>query len=340
MHALFTLALLHPSALPSFVGTAAAQEAVSMEAVRFGQVGTTSPGMTFTVNQAASSLQIRVDCGGKTQEHQGPAGVGEKIELRFDVPQGNYTCRGSLAGDFADGTSGEMPLSFTIQQLPPMKIVLAPDSLDLPGRRAGVVLDRTASKVEITALGTHGAELAKGLLPTSAKPGERIDVEWGKPTGEPIKLRIRAFDEHGFWSELVVSVWSYAIPHEDVVFATNQSAVDPAEVYKLEAALVEAKKVVERYEGEVKVRLYVGGHTDTVGDPSMNQKLSEERALSLARWFKAAGFPGDIYFCGYGEGDLAVKTGDNVDEPQNRRAEYLLAGGNPPGKGGGWEPLP
>ena len=56
------------------------------------------------------------------------------------------------------------------------------------------------------------------------------------------------------YSELNVSVWSYDIPHEDVVFATNSSAIDGAEVYKLESALVEARKVVAKYDGEVKVR--------------------------------------------------------------------------------------
>lgn len=317
-----------------------AQDAVTMEAVRYGQVGTATPGMTFIVNQPADDLRIRVDCGGKMQERHGPASAGDRIDLKFDVGQGTYPCKGTLAGEFSDGTTGEGPISFTITMLPQMKINVIPGQLDLPGRKAVITLDRKASKVEVTAIGAKGIALATGLLPTDAAPGTPITVEWGKPTGEPIKLRIRAFDEHGFWSEHLALVWSYSIPHEDVVFATNASALDPAEVYKLEAALVEAKKVYERYEGEISVRLYVGGHTDTVGDNTFNQKLSEDRALTIARWYKQAGFPGDIYSCGFGESDLAVPTGDNVDEGLNRRVEYLLAGGSPPGKGNGWEPLP
>lgn len=333
MHSL-VLPLLSLLASPAY-----AQDAVTMDVIRFGQIGVAKPGMRFTVQQDATALDLRVDCGGKVQERHGPARAGEKIDLTFDVPLGQHTCRGSLAGEFADGTAGDAPLSFQITMLPPMKIQLLGESLDLSARHATIKLDRKASKVEVAALGAKSVELATGLLPTQAAPGTPIDVEWGPPSGEPIKLRIRAFDEHGFWSELLVSVWSYVIPHEDVVFATNASAIDPAEEYKLEAALVEAKKVVAKYEGEVAVRLYVGGHTDTVGDREMNQKLSEARALSLAKWFKAHQFPGAIYYAGFGEDELAVPTGDGVDEGRNRRAEYVLAGGPPPGRGGGWEEL-
>lgn len=318
---------------------ALAQDAVTMDVIRYGQVNVAKPGMRFTVNQDASALDIRVECGGKVQERHGGARAGERIELTFDVPQGSHTCRGSLAGEFTDGTAGDAPLSFQIHMLPPMKIELVAETLDLSTRQATIRLDRKASKVEVTALGAKSAELATGLLPTTADAGTPIAVEWGKPSGEPIKLRIRAFDEHGFWSELLVSVWSYAIPHEEVVFATNQSAIDPAEEYKLEAALVEAKKVYAKYEGEVTVRLYVAGHTDTVGERDGNQRLSEARALSLARWFEEHGFPGDIFYAGFGETDLAVATGDGVDEARNRRADYTLAGGPPPGMGGGWEQL-
>lgn len=330
MHLLPLLALLSP---------AHAQDAVSMDLIRYGQVNVAKPGMRFTVNQDADSLDIRVECAGKVQEKHGPARTGEKVELTFDIPQGTTQCRGSLAGEFSDGTTGESPLSFSITMLPPMKITLVPGTLDLNARHATITLDRNASKVEATAIGAKGVELATGLLPTNATAGTPITVEWGKPTAEAIKLRVRAFDEHGFWSEMLISVWSYEIPHEDVVFATNMSAIDPAEEYKLEAALVEAKKVYDKYEGEVTVRLYVGGHTDTVGDAAGNQKLSEARALSLAKWFDAHQFPGAIWYAGFGESDLAVPTGDGVDEGRNRRATYVLAGGAPPGTGGGWEEL-
>lgn len=320
------------------VAAALAQEAVSLQVVRFGQVGTATPGLTLTPNLDASSLHVRVECGGKTQERSGPAGKGEPIDFRFEVSPGDYNCRGSLEGDFADGTSGEMPIAFSIHQFPPLQIRLVPASVDLDNRRISVTLDRPAGKVEVAALGARGVVLANGLLPTSAPPGTPITTEWAKPAGEVIKVRVKAFDEHGFWSELLVSVWSYVIPHEDVVFATNSADIAETEVYKLTAALGEANKVYAKYEGEVKVRMYIGGHTDTVGDSAFNQELSGRRALALARWFKAAGFAGEIFHEGFGESKPAVRTGDSVDEPRNRRAEYVLAGSAP--SGADWQALP
>lgn len=310
-----------------------AQDAVSLQVVRFGQVGTATPGLTLTPNMNASSLDIRIECGGKTGNHAGPAAKGVPIEFRFDVPAGTYTCKGSLAGDFEDGTSGEMPLSFSITQLPPLQIRLVPGSVDLDARRIAVTLDRPAGKIEVTALGPRGAEVGQGLLPSSAAPGTPIAAEWGKPSGEVIKVRVKAYDDKGFWSELVVSVWSYAIPHEEVVFATNSSVIEESQLYKLQSALVEARKVYDKYEGEVKVRLQVAGHTDSVGDAAHNQELSEARARSLADWFKDQGFPGEVWYQGFGESQLAVKTGDQVDEPRNRRADYVLSGTAP---GGDW----
>ncbi len=310
---------------------AAAQDAVSLQVVRYGQVGTATPGLTLTPTLGASSLDVRIDCGGKTQEHHGSASAGEKIDFRFDVPAGTYTCKGTLSGEFADGTSGEMPLSFSITQFPPLQIRLVPGSVDLTNRRIAVTLDRPAGKVEVSALGARGVEMGTGMLPTSAAPGTAITTEWAKPTGEVIKVRVKAFDDKGFWSEMVISVWSYAIPHEDVVFASNSALIDESQVYKLETALIEATKVYQKYDGEVKVRLYVGGHTDTVGDAAFNEKLSFERALVLAKWFGARGFPGEVYYQGFGESQPAVKTGDQVDEPRNRRADYILAGAAPAG---------
>lgn len=72
------------------------------------------------------------------------------------------------------------------------------------------------------------------------------------------------------------------------------------------------------------LRVRVVGHTDTSGKPSYNQKLSVRRAESVKRVLVAKGVPaGAITTEGKGESDLLVKTGDNVREPSNRRAQVL-----------------
>ncbi len=72
------------------------------------------------------------------------------------------------------------------------------------------------------------------------------------------------------------------------------------------------------------VRVRVVGHTDTSGKPSYNQKLSIRRAESVKRVLVAKGVPaGAITTEGKGESELLVRTGDNVREPSNRRAQVL-----------------
>ena len=76
--------------------------------------------------------------------------------------------------------------------------------------------------------------------------------------------------------------------------------------------------------------LFVTGHTDTVGADKDNLALSRNRARSIATYFRQKGFRMPIFFVGYGERSLRVKTGDNVDEARNRRADYTLTLQPPP----------
>jgi outer membrane protein OmpA-like peptidoglycan-associated protein len=325
------------------VSSAWAQEAVSLEIVKAGQVGTSNPGLILKMNQDAAELSVKVDCGGSHAGHEGPARSGEVIKLELTPPVGTHACKGSLSGVFSDGTEGSMPLSFTVTMHRPMVMSLVPGTLDLKAHALAVTMDRASSKVEITASGPKGAQVGYGLAPGGGPANTPVHAEWGQTGGEVIKLHIRAFDTDGFWSELELVPWSYSIPHEDVVFATNSADIGSAEEPKLRTAMDDARGVLDKYGADVVIKLYVGGHTDTVGDPSKNQTLSMARAKAIAAWFKKSGFPGQIYYQGYGEGDLAVETGDEVDEPKNRRATYVLAARPPEAGGGsgdyGWQEL-
>ena len=67
------------------------------------------------------------------------------------------------------------------------------------------------------------------------------------------------------------------------------------------------------------------GHTDTMGSNAFNQKLSDCRANAAKSGLIAKGVSaGSISATGRGETELLVKTGDNVKEPQNRRATIDL----------------
>ena len=67
------------------------------------------------------------------------------------------------------------------------------------------------------------------------------------------------------------------------------------------------------------------GHTDTMGSVAYNQRLSECRSNAAKTNLVAKGIAaGSISTAGRGEGELLVKTGDSVKEPQNRRATIDL----------------
>jgi outer membrane protein OmpA-like peptidoglycan-associated protein len=71
----------------------------------------------------------------------------------------------------------------------------------------------------------------------------------------------------------------------------------------------------------------VFGFTDTTGAPATNQRLSEQRAQAVADYLAARGVArARMETRGYGEDRayLRVPTGDNVDEPRNRRVEIKI----------------
>jgi outer membrane protein OmpA-like peptidoglycan-associated protein len=75
-------------------------------------------------------------------------------------------------------------------------------------------------------------------------------------------------------------------------------------------------------------RFRVEGHTDTVGPRDMNQSLSERRAAAVVSYLISR-FAIDstrLQAVGLGESRPAVQTGDEVNEPRNRRVQVVNIG--------------
>lgn len=80
----------------------------------------------------------------------------------------------------------------------------------------------------------------------------------------------------------------------------------------------------------VPVKLYIAGCTDRVGDAASNQQLSAQRAKAISTWLRSNGYEAPIYYHGFGESLLAVKTADGVEESANRRVLYIVTSDAPP----------
>lgn len=88
----------------------------------------------------------------------------------------------------------------------------------------------------------------------------------------------------------------------------------------------ESKVELQRVMAEIRKRpvadVELIGHTDTVGAKLANDLLSKQRAETMRKFVLQAGIGIDhIEVSGRGEREPLVPTGDEVDEPRNRRVE-------------------
>ena len=70
--------------------------------------------------------------------------------------------------------------------------------------------------------------------------------------------------------------------------------------------------------------IIIYGHTDTKGSKKYNLILSEQRALSVSKYFRKKGIDNKLIVKSYGEDYPLIITGDNVEEENNRRVEVII----------------
>lgn len=219
---------------------------------------------------------------------------------------------------------------------PALQITIDRAKVDLPGRKLEAKLTRACKKVRIKVIGNSGAVLAEVEKEFGgAAPGTALPMTWTPSAEEDVaKIEVWGYDTEGYYVGIAIIPWKVSIPHEELNFETNSDVIRPGEVPKLEASLAKIKEVMSKHTDLGKITLFVVGHTDTVGTPEHNLTLSRKRARAIASWFKDHGLKSPIAYEGLGKSALLVKTGDQVDEPRNRRVDYILALEPPPLPGG------
>jgi outer membrane protein OmpA-like peptidoglycan-associated protein len=109
------------------------------------------------------------------------------------------------------------------------------------------------------------------------------------------------------------------LPRHFVLYFKNDSDVLTPD------SQTEYQKVFEDIKQRQVYEVEVIGHTDTMGAVPYNQKLSMSRAEMVRDRLVHDGLnPKSISVAGRGQLDLAVKTGDQVSEPRNRRVEITI----------------
>jgi outer membrane protein OmpA-like peptidoglycan-associated protein len=109
-----------------------------------------------------------------------------------------------------------------------------------------------------------------------------------------------------------------------VYFGLDQATLDQTAQATVAAA-------AQEYQRTGQARLSVRGHTDTSGNASYNQALSERREQAVTEALISQGVPASaISGEAVGEADLAVPTGDGVVEQENRRVVIAVQQPAPP----------
>ncbi|HET9626771.1 MAG TPA: OmpA family protein [Kofleriaceae bacterium] len=232
---------------------------------------------------------------------------------------------------------------------PPIHVGYDLGHLDLDKHVLQFKPSRAITEATITAIGEDGGELGKGAATYHEAGGQWLAITWTQPDAARVmmlKLRVAADDGVATHVELVP--WSVTIDHDDVNFSTDSAVIEPGETAKLDASFAKIDALIAKTGKVMKLKLYIAGHTDTVGPSGKNRELSRARAVAIGGYLRKKGVRVPIVVAGFGEDVLKVKTADNTDERANRRADYVLgpAAGAPPFGGpylkarADWKPLP
>ena len=259
----------------------------------------------------------------------GKMNPGATKSITLKAPKGQHTFAVTIDAVGNDGSKVTIPLELKTARVAPVKITVDKDRVDTGKGIIAFSTNRPLDRIEMVIVDEDGSEAMEHSQSYDGAYGD-LQLEWSHD-GKVAAIRMKAYDVDGFWTSLTLEPWFIEVDHEEVVFDSGDAVIKPSEVPKLEHSLAEIKKVMKRF-GKFRpdMRLYVGGYTDTVGSAGDNRKLSQARAKAIARWFKSKGVGIPVYYQGFGEDGQAVKTEDNVDEPKNRRALYVLANSPPP----------
>ncbi|QVR68511.1 OmpA family protein [Acinetobacter sp. BHS4] len=132
----------------------------------------------------------------------------------------------------------------------------------------------------------------------------------------PLKYRqVKLLKKEGFI--LTDEGWTLGLP-ERLLFDFNNAQLKQSH----EAELVRLANQLNKYDLN---KLKIVGHTDDVGDATYNQKLSEERAQSVANLFLTRGFKKEnIYVIGRGSTQPYVPNTTNENRAINRRVAIVV----------------
>jgi outer membrane protein OmpA-like peptidoglycan-associated protein len=318
------LALLFTLALP----VVAMADAISVQWLTTVPAGQ-QPRLTITANQPVNKVEVLLnrDDGQMIDETIGELGAGGLRDVMLDGAVGKHTYSGRITC-VSNGVPIVTELSFETAVAGVLTVGLDKARVDLVHGRLELQVSIPEGKVELKIISaTDGSTLVDHEQSFSEhEPREPLVVKWNPPAkdSEVGRVDVRVSDATGAFLYSLFP-WQVYIPHEEVAFATDSAAIAPTETPKLLASLAKIADALSKHKDLGAIKLYVAGHTDTVGAAKYNLGLSLKRAQAIAGWFRKNGLRIPIAYEGYGEQALRIATPDNTNEPRNRRVDYILS---------------
>lgn len=260
-------------------------------------------------------------------------GAQKRVVLRDKLGAHEYTA--TIVAEGNGEANATIPLKFKASRTEAMKFTIDRDSVNTSDGSLTFGSNVAVDKIKVEVYDNEGTKIGDETIAMGGASGKQV-LKW-KTRGEVGALKLTAYDEAGFWTSMLLEPWWIEIEHKDIIFEFGKDTWEAKEEQKLVESLKEIQKQIKKIKrikrigaDAPKMRLYIAGYTDTVGSPAQNRALSAKRARAISAWFKKKGVGMDIYFQGFGEDALAVKTPDNTPEARNRRAIYILSNATPP----------
>ena len=307
--------------------------------------GKDRPTLTLHVVEDCSDVLVKLtrDDGKTISMRTGPMAAGTSRKIPVDVPQGReYKFNGTLEVKSGRGEES-IDVAFVAEVIVPAKLSVDKSKFSLDKHVMELSSTRKTGKVDVEVISDQGEEMGTTSVPfEGAAPGTPLKVEWNQHEGTVMRIKVKVWDTDNFYQGVELFPWHIDIPHEEVNFATGSFKIEPKDEPRLTGAIGLIQEAVQKYGKFADIKLYVAGHTDTVGSSASNRALSLNRARAISEFFRKHGIRVPIFYEGFGEDALKVPTPDETDEVRNRRAEYIVAIEPPPistGIPASWKPL-
>jgi outer membrane protein OmpA-like peptidoglycan-associated protein len=317
--------LLFLSALLS--AQAALADAVDVALVPRAELGKGLPMVTLHINERIAGYELKLErSDGRPVDVKGGGRPGQTRNLDLAQPEGTFHYKGALSVNLPNGEVSTMPLEFDASLLGPVRITVKKEDVDVANRKLKFSINHSIAKAHLrVVMDTGKVAMDDDVSFNNEPPDTSLELSWPAGDGKVMLIDVKGYDAESFFNGVELSPWQVDIPHEEVNFDTGKWDIRKDQEPKLEKSYQLLADAVQKFGRLADIKLYVAGHTDTVGGKDYNRGLSLNRARSIGAYFRREGLRIPIFYDGFGEEALLVGTPDETDEPRNRRAEYIIA---------------